>query len=142
MTLTERRWQLAWCCAWAGSGCVSGLSPGPNSAAAGPKSEGLKDARERCAGDCHPPVPGGGPQTWLGTFGIPFSCGGFSQGGAVGLLRAPSSGQVRMRYPSPLWHAGELGTGRGGHQGGPRRDEQGHRVEAGKVVRTRSLNLN
>lgn len=81
---------------------------------------------------------GGGHQTWFGAFGIPFICRE-ALGVAVGLLCAPSSHQAGMWYPCPLQHAGERGTG---WRGGEQRDEQGHRVEAGKVVRTRSLNLN
>lgn len=76
-----------------------------------------------------------GPQTWLGAFGIPFSCGVFF-GGSHGAAPCPVLPLV------PLWHVGEPGTGRGDIGGGPWRDEQGHRVEAGKVVRTWSLNLN
>lgn len=60
MILKGMRWQLAVCWAWAGSGHVLGLSPGPDFAVAGPESKGLKDAWERCAGDCHLPVPCGG----------------------------------------------------------------------------------
>lgn len=40
-----------------------GLSPGPDFAVAGPKCKGLKDVRDRGAGDCHPPI------LWVGVCG-------------------------------------------------------------------------
>lgn len=83
------------------------------------------------------PSLGGDPRPGLGLLASHLAVG-FFWGGAMGLLHALFSHQ----YPSPLWHVGEPGTGRGDIGGGPWRDEQGHRVEAGKVVRTRSLNLN
>lgn len=57
----------------------------------------------------------------------------------MGLLHALFS----HRYPSGMWESQARGGGTsGGGGGGPWRDEQGHCVEAGKVVRTWSLNLN
>lgn len=56
----------------------------------------------------------------------------------MGVLRAPSSHQLRMWCPSHI----QAWSKEGDVRGGPQRDELGHGVEAGKVVRTRSLNLN
>lgn len=73
------------------------------------------------------------PQTWLGDFGILFSSGGQFGGG-----HGPALSAAEDAAPPPLQHMG-LG---GDIAGEPWRDKQGRCVEAGKVVRTWSLNLN
>lgn len=75
----------------------------------------------------------GGPKAGLGLL-VSLLAGGILEGGGFVPCPAPAP-----RCPCPPWRTRH---GAGVTSEGPRRDKQGHRVEAGKVARTRSLNLN
>lgn len=130
MTLTGTWWQLAWSCAWAGFG---GSAMVPLLLWPGQNLKGSRMLGSAVLGTVTFLSLGRGPRPGLGLLASHLAQGGILEV-AVGLLCPPCEDMA----PPPLQHMGLGGTSRGE----PRRDKQGHCVKAGKVVRTRSLNLN